>query len=214
MTKIKLCGLTRQQDIDLVNEAEPDYIGFVFAKSRRQVSLDQAQTLKKRLKDGILAVGVFVNAEMGQIEELCNRHIIHMIQLHGTESSTYIRELGTRTGRPIIKAVSMKPGLDAGYFEEIPADFLLLDQGKGGTGKTFDWSLIPKIRKPFFLAGGLNPENLEEAIRRVQPFGVDLSSGVEQNGVKEREKVLQAIRCVRKDTSKMRIGKHSQEQEA
>lgn len=209
MTKIKICGLTRRQDVDMVNEAGPDCVGFVFARSRRQVSPQQALELKKGLKRGIAAVGVFVDAPMEEIEALCRRGIIDGIQLHGAESSACIEELRKRTGLPIIKAVSMKPGLDAGYFDQIPADFLLLDQGKGGTGKTFDWSLIPKIKKPFFLAGGLNPENLGEAIRAVGPFGVDLSSGVETDGVKDREKILRAVRCAREQDEE-----HSREREA
>lgn len=197
MTKIKICGLMRQQDIDAVNEAGPDYIGFVFAESRRQVTPQQAELLKRRLDPKIQAAGVFVNAPIEEVVEICRQGIIDLIQLHGSETTDYIRQLKTRTDKPVIKAVSMQKGLSGQQLMEIPSDYLLLDQGKGGTGKTFDWKLIPEIKRPFFLAGGLGPDNLAEAIRQVQPFAVDLSSGVETDGKKDREKILQAVRSVK-----------------
>ena len=200
MTKLKICGLTRLQDIEAVNEAGPDYIGFVFARSRRQVSREQALKLRLRLKSGIKAVGVFKDAPAEEIEEICSQGILDLIQLHGKEDSACIKRLRQRTGLPVIKAISMRPGLEAGTLDEIPADFLLLDQGKGGTGTCFDWSLIPKIKKPFFLAGGLNPGNLGQALRQVKPFGVDLSSGAETDGVKDREKIFQAVQIVKYET--------------
>lgn len=197
MTKIKICGLTRRQDIDAVNWARPDYIGFVFAKSRRQIGPELAKQLKDSLDPDIQAVGVFVDAPMEEIEEICRRGIIDVIQLHGNESGAYIEALRQRTGLPVIKAVSMKEGVTVEELEAIPADYLLLDQGKGGTGQTFDWELIPKLSRPFFLAGGLSPDNLEEAAQRIRPYGVDLSSGVETEGKKDREKILQAVRSVK-----------------
>lgn len=200
MTKLKICGLTRLQDIEAVNEAGPDYIGFVFAQSRRQVSREQALKLRRRLKSGIKAVGVFKDAPAEEIKEICRQGILDLIQLHGREDSACITRLRQHTGLPVIKTISMRPGLEAGTLDEIPADFLLLDQGKGGTGTCFDWSLIPKIKKPFFLAGGLNPGNLGQALRQVKPFGVDLSSGAETDGVKDREKIFQAVQIVKYET--------------
>lgn len=197
MTRIKICGLTRQQDIDAVNEAMPDYIGFVFAKSRRQIGARQAGLLKERLAPGIQAAGVFVDAPIEEIAELCRQGIIDVIQLHGSENADYIRRLRKETDKPIIKAVSMGHGVTGQQLMENPADYLLLDQGKGGTGKTFDWNLIPQLKRPFFLAGGLGPDNLGDALRQIRPFAVDLSSGVETDGKKDREKILQAVRRVK-----------------
>lgn len=196
LTKIKICGLHRKQDISFVNEAMPDYIGFVFAESRRQVTLSKAEELKERLCSGILSAGVFVNAELGEITAVCRAGILDIIQLHGSESQDYIDRLRQRTGLPVIKAVSVTPGIAPA---EQNADYFLFDQGKGGTGKAFDWSLIPKTDKPFFLAGGLTPQNIRTAIEQVRPYGVDLSSGVETQGVKDREKILQAVRSVKNE---------------
>lgn len=196
MTKIKVCGLTRPQDIDYVNEAMPDYVGFVFADSRRQISPINAAKLKTKLNGGIQSVGVFVNAPREEIVTVCREGIIDLIQLHGQENNDYMINLKQLTGLPIIKAISVKPGVE---LKAVAADYYLFDQGKGGTGQRFDWDLMPDTQKPFFLAGGLNPENLKEAIKQVRPYAVDLSSGIEQGGIKNREKILQAVRSVRNE---------------
>lgn len=199
MTRIKICGLTRPEDIDFVNEAKPDYIGFVFAPSKRQVDEKQALALRKRLAPGIEAAGVFVDAPISQILELGERSIIDYVQLHGSEDPAYIKALRQHTHLPLIKAVSMSKPFDPRQLERLDVDYLLFDQGSGGSGKTFDWKRIPRTGKPFFLAGGLNPDNLSQAIRAVKPFAVDLSSGVETGGRKDREKLLQAVRSVRNE---------------
>lgn len=196
MTRIKICGLAREQDIRYVNEAMPDYIGFVFAPSRRQVKQEQAAELRNILAPGILAAGVFVDAPAEEIASICKAGIIDLIQLHGSEDKEYIAQLRRQTMKPIIQAVSVRPET---RLETSESDYFLFDQGNGGTGKTFDWGLLPSTEKPFFLAGGLNPGNLGEAIRRMRPFAVDLSSGVETDGVKDREKILQAVRSVRNE---------------
>ena len=199
MTRIKICGLTRQRDIDFVNEAGPDYVGFVFAESRRRVDANQASVLRKRLAAGIQAVGVFVDAPGEQILDICRRGIIDWVQLHGNEDPAYIAELRRNTDKPLIKAVSMSRPFDPGKLKMLDVDYFLFDQGSGGSGRTFDWSRIPQLGKPFFLAGGLGPDNLNQAVRRVRPFAVDLSSGVETDGVKDREKILEAVRSVRNE---------------
>ena len=199
MTRIKICGLTRREDIQAVNEAMPDYGGFVFAESRRQVDMKQAAALREGLDPGISAVGVFVNAPIKDIEEICRNGIIDHVQLHGEETAEYIRRLREKISLPIIKAVSMNENVTQQQLEAIDADYLLLDQGKGGTGKTFDWGLIPNLKTPFFLAGGLDPFNLKDAVRRVRPYAADLSSGVETDGKKDREKILQAVRSIRNE---------------
>lgn len=199
--KIKICGLFRDCDIDYVNEAMPDFIGFVFAKSRRQVSTEWAKVMRPRLRSEITPVGVFVNEPLARVVKLLNDNIIEMAQLHGTENETYIQELKTLTNKPIIKAVRVLSQEDIEAAQNTVADYLLLDNGAGGTGESFDWSLVSKVKKqkqkPFFLAGGLNSGNLEQAILATSPYAVDLSSGVETDGIKDRNKILEIVRRMR-----------------
>jgi len=192
MPKIKICGLFREQDIEFANEAMPDFIGFVFAKSHRQINSETAALFKKRLNPQITTVGVFVNAEIPSITKLYNSGIINIAQLHGSESEDYINTLKKICDVPVIKAVNIESAKPAN------ADYLLFDNGKGGTGKAFDWNLIPKCDKEFFLAGGINLNNIGEAVK-LNPYGIDLSSGVEnEKGEKDREKILEACRIVKK----------------
>lgn len=190
MSKIKICGIKRECDIDYINEAMPDYIGFVFAKSKRQVSHEVAAKLRAKLNTAIIPIGVFVNAPMEEIVSLYNEGIIHMAQLHGQENSTYIEKLRSQTDCPLIKALKIDKDFDSSILSTLNVDYFLFDNGTGGTGKTFDWSLMPKTEKPFFLAGGLNAQNIDAAIA-YNPFALDLSSGVEINGFKDREKILE-----------------------
>lgn len=260
---IKICGLSRPCDIDYVNVLKPDYIGFVFAKSRRQVSVGQARLLRQRLDPEICAVGVFVNEAPERIVALVNDGIIDMVQLHGQEDEAYIRNLrsllaeqeigrkgdgpaalsqdggsgpaalykdsgggpealsqdsgsgpaalskeggsgeaalpkdgGQRQGPcPIIQAFSIRSPEDVTRACESSADYILLDQGAGGTGKTFDWGLIGQIKRPFFLAGGLGPDNIKEALK-VGAFALDISSGAETGGYKDFEKIELCINAV------------------
>lgn len=184
--KIKICGLFRACDIEYVNEIKPDYIGFVFAKSKRQVPLEHAKFLKSRLDPQIKAVGVFVDAELSFIEQVLHEGIIDMVQLHGTETEEYIE----RINAPVIKAIRLG--------DPIPqnADYLLFDGPEAGSGTPFDWSLLPQTDKPFFLAGGIKLENLTQAMQ-LQPFAIDVSSGVETDGLKDRDKIEKIVRSVR-----------------
>lgn len=197
MSKIKICGIKRECDIDYINEAMPDYIGFVFAKSKRQVSHETAARLCAKLDKSITPIGVFVNAPMEEIISLYNGGIIHMAQLHGQESSTYIQELRSKTDCPLIKALKIDENFDSSILPTLDVNYFLFDNGAGGTGKTFDWSLIPQTEKPFFLAGGLNTQNIEAAVA-YNPFALDLSSGVEVDGFKDREKILEIVSKIRK----------------
>ncbi len=198
--KIKICGLTRECDIDYVNEACPDYMGFVFAESRRQISPECAGFLKSRLIPSILAVGVFVNADIDFILKLAEDKVIDLIQLHGNEDCDYIGKLKKLMDLPIIKAVKVEKEVDIVRANRIDADFLLFDNGNGGTGKSFDWNLLKtQIAKPFFLAGGLHTGNIEDAIKATNPFAVDVSSGVESNGFKDRNKIIEMIGRIRNE---------------
>jgi phosphoribosylanthranilate isomerase len=191
MPKIKICGLFREQDIEFANEAKPDFIGFVFAKSHRQISPETAALYKKQLNPQITTVGVFVNAEISSIIEIYNSGIINIAQLHGSESEDYINELKKTCDVPVIKAVNIENTKPAN------ADYLLFDNGKGGTGKAFDWSLIPKCKQEIFLAGGINLSNIKEAVK-LNPYCIDLSSGAEnEKGEKDRGKIIEACRIVK-----------------
>lgn len=197
MTRIKLCGLRRPCDIDAVNELAPEYIGFVFAKnSKRQVTPEQAGALRSKLKPGIVPVGVFVNAEKEQIAEMVSQNIIEVVQLHGQETEEYIRALRKLVACPVIQAFRVKSASDVAAANRSPADYVLLDSG-GGSGATFDWSLLKEINRPYFLAGGLTPDNVAEAVKTLRPFAVDASSSLETDGVKDREKLAAFVKAVR-----------------
>ncbi len=199
MTKIKICGLSKICHIDYVNEAKPDYIGFVFAKSKRQVSLENAWILRQALNKDIKAVGVFVNEPLENIVNILKKQIIEVVQLHGNENEIFIENLKSIIDVPVIKSVKVEKSLDIKKAQESSADFVLLDSGAGGTGQCFDWNLIEKVSKPFFLAGGINAANVERGIKILNPYGIDVSSGVEQDGNKNREKILEFVRRVRND---------------
>lgn len=200
-TKIKICGLRRREDVELVNRYRPDLAGFVFAPSRRQVTWEQASALAEGLQPEIRKVGVFVDAPLEEIRRICSREIIDVIQLHGRESAEQIKWLQEYTGKPVIKAVRVRSQEQILRAGELPCECLLLDTYSagqaGGTGETFDLRLIPSIHRHFFLAGGLCPENVGERIGACRPYGVDVSSGVETAGWKDAEKIRRFVEQVR-----------------
>lgn len=199
MTKIKLCGLSRPCDIAYVNELRPEYIGFIFArKSKRYVSPEQAAALKAELSPGILAVGVFVNEPIESIAALLQCGTIDVAQLHGTETEDDISALRALTGKPIIKAFRIDTEADIRAAQASSADYVLLDSGSGGTGTVFDWRLIQKMERPYFLAGGLNPDNVAGAVAALHPYAVDVSSGIETAGYKDPEKMRSFVCAVRR----------------
>lgn len=197
--KIKICGLSRPEDIEAVNEARPDYCGFIIdvPKSSRNVSPSMVRQLVRGLHSEIVPVGVFVNAPLTLPAELLQDGTLGAVQLHGQEDETYIKALRKLTHRPVIQAFSMKSTADARRAQSSSADYILLDQGTGGSGAVFQWSLTETVTRPFFLAGGLKPENLKAAVEAVHPWAVDLSSGLETNGKKDRMKILDAVRIIR-----------------
>ncbi|MDR3216767.1 MAG: phosphoribosylanthranilate isomerase [Clostridiaceae bacterium] len=197
--KIKICGLFRPEDIEYANAAAPDYVGFVFAEtSRRRVSPHEAEILRAGLKDGIEPVGIFVNADVADIEALYLKGVINVAQLHGGEDGAYINELKSRCGISVIKAVRTESTQDIERAAKLPADFLLLDNGGGGTGRRFDWSLIRDVDKPYFLAGGINLSNVRDAcLVGPAPFAIDVSGGAETDGVKDAAKIAALVRIVR-----------------
>lgn len=196
--KIKICGLSRQEDITMANRYKPDYIGFIFyPPSRRYVTPEKAAQLKALLDMGISVVGVFVNEDQALIERLCANGIIDIIQLHGDEDSDYIKRLKEMTQKPVIKAIRVKNGEEIVKASELPCDYLLLDtycEGEyGGSGKAFDHTMIPPISKPYFLAGGLDVNNIGKAARTCTPFAFDVSSGCETDGYKDERKFMGVV---------------------
>ncbi len=199
MTKIKLCGLTRPEDITAANVLEPDFVGFVFApKSRRYVTTEQARALRNHLLPSIQAVGVFVDEEPERVAALLEAGIIDLAQLHGREDEGYLERLRALTGKPIIQAFQVKTPNDLERTQSSSADYILLDSG-AGTGTTFDWGLLTSVRRPYFLAGGLGPDNVVQAVRTLHPWGVDVSSGIETGGVKDFHKMAAFAAAVRKE---------------
>ncbi|WP_196000379.1 phosphoribosylanthranilate isomerase [Clostridium sp. 1001271B_151109_B4] len=193
--KIKFCGLFREKDIEYVNKLNPDYIGLVFAKSKRQVSIKQAIKLKSKLNTNIKAVGVFVNEDIEKVLKILDKNIIDIVQLHGIESEDYIKTIKERSTKEVIKAIKVSCFEDIEVWKDSCADYLLLDSGQG-TGRTFNWDNIQGLNRPFFLAGGLNLENINEAILKIKPMAIDISSGIETNGVKDFEKMKEVIKIV------------------
>ncbi len=189
MARIKICGLRRKEDIEYVNELKPDFIGFILTDGfKRSISEKQAALLKAGLDKSIKAVGVFVNDDADRINGLINEGIIDMVQLHGQESPEFCNEIKA----PVIKYFS--PDM-FDRTESYDVDYFLFDSGTG-TGRTFDWNKIPKTDKPFFLAGGLNTDNIKQAVREINPYCIDLSSAVETNGVKDYSKIKQVMECM------------------
>ena len=206
MTKIKICGLSRREDIESVNMVSPDYIGFImgFPKSHRNITIERAKILRAGLKEGIQVVGVFVDAEISMIVDACAQKVIDVIQLHGREDIRYIERLkavlaSVEVQAKIIKAIQVKSKEDLALIKEVPADMILLDAGMGD-GKLFSqeqMELLKSVNRDYFLAGGLNPENVSELLESLHPFGVDVSSGVETEKKKDRKKIRRFVQNVR-----------------
>ena len=196
--RIKICGLVRPQDIDMVNEVCPDIAGFILASGRRRtVTPEQMRELTGRLKPEIRSAAVFLDQDIRWIADLAAEGLMDIIQLHGHEGNEEIRYLRSRTDKTVIKAFRIDTAEDIRRAEDSEADLVLLDHGAGGTGQAWDWSLLTGMKRPFILAGGLDSENVQEAVRKTQPFGVDVSSGVETDGCKDREKILRFVCAVR-----------------
>ena len=198
MSRVKICGLGCEEDIIAVNRAQPDFIGFVFAPSRRRVDTTTAAALKKKLDPRIEAVGVFVNKAVEMIAEMCRNKTIDLVQLHGDEDDSYIKRLKGSCGCRVIKAVGIGEMLPALPNEPDYLIFDTLSTRRGGTGKAFDWNVLKNYSgMPYFLAGGLDASNVAGAINSFFPYCVDVSSGVETDGVKDEKKIDDFVRLVR-----------------
>lgn len=184
--KLKICGIRRIEDVEIINKVLPDYVGFIFAPSKRQINLETAIILKKKLDSRVKTVGVFVNSSIDYITNIVKKGVIDLIQLHGNEDELYISELRKKVSVEIIKAVKVN---EFNSIDSSTASYILLDSG-GGSGQTFDWKLAPKINRPLFIAGGISIDNIKEAIDFFNPFALDISSSVETNGFKDYEKII------------------------
>lgn len=197
MTKVKICGLSTMQDIEAVNELLPNYVGFVLAKSIRQVNQVTAKKLKEALDERIKAVGIFVNEDIDTIISICKENIIDMVQIHGDEDESYLKELKSKTNKPIIRAFRIKSAEDILLAQNSCADYILLDSfikgSYGGSGHSFPWEMAKKLTRKYFLAGGLHAGNIQEAVKTCQPCCIDVSSGVETNGKKDKDKIRDVL---------------------
>ena len=202
MVKVKICGLRRPEDIEAANAAKPDYVGFIFVEgTKRYVEPIQAAQFRKDLAGDIQTVGVFVNARIEKIVAICQAGTIDLVQLHGEEDQAYIAHLKGQVDQHIIKSVAVGDEL---VVDPNQADYLLFDSlspSRGGSGKIFDWKMVSAYQeKPFFLAGGLGVENIEEALKVVRPYAVDASSSLETDGVKDPVKMQEFVAKIREVT--------------
>ena len=215
--KVKMCGISKVETIPAVVEAKPDYMGLVFAPSKRQVTVDQAKILVEELhrgyakkygsdtehdkNDTIKTVGVFVNETVDNLVTIANEANLDAVQLHGDEDETFIQSLKERTNVEVWKAVQIRSAADVEKWIDSSADVLLFDayhkDERGGTGEVFDWSSLDAFERPFMLAGGIDSTNVARAIRTVRPYGIDISSGIETNGVKDDEKITAFTKIVK-----------------
>ncbi len=196
MTKIKICGLTSVEEAAAANAARPDFVGVVFDAGRHFVSDTTAAAIRRKLSPEIPVVGVFANDHPRHIIDLVRAGTIQYVQLHGEETESYLLSLKKEISVPFIRVVSVKTGKEVEKASETAAEFLLLDNGRGGTGCAFDWTRIPPVKKPWFLAGGIGLTNIKEALS-YHPYAVDISTGAETNGRKDPEKMKRLVEMVR-----------------
>lgn len=200
MSKVKICGLSRFEDILIVNKYKPDYVGFVFAESRRKVTKEQAKSFIESLDKSIIPVGIFVDENLENVIKIAKECNLKGVQLHGNEDNFYISALKERLPDVIIiKAIKIIDETSVFKANEYNADYILFDSVSGGSGLTFDWKLIKDYKKEYFLAGGLTLENINSALVKLNPFTVDVSSGVETNGFKDEEKIKDFILRVKEN---------------
>lgn len=198
MTKIKLCGLMSPEDMDYVNELMPEYVGFMYVReSKRYRRQAEFMQFRERLNPKIISVGVFKDQDPALIEEAVKSGAINVIQLHGSEDESYIKGLRGKLNVNIIKAFALNDEQSAKAANESTADFILLDAPGGGSGKSFDHRLLEHVKRDYFLAGGLNPDNVAGLVKEYSPFAVDVSSGIESGNIKDHAKMRAFIRAVR-----------------
>lgn len=219
--KVKFCGITKDDTVPVLLDTKPDYVGFVFAPSKRQVAVEQAQFITRSLQDGlkttsgakcISCVGVFVNETIPTIVEIAKAVPLSVVQLHGDETIPYIETLRNQLQEQqlesveIWKAIQVQGKEDILPWEQAPIDGLVVDayskEERGGTGKIIDWSLLEGVQVPYYLAGGIGLHNVARAIRRLQPYGLDMSSSLETNGQKDAKKIRTMSQLIKQVTNR------------
>ena len=208
--KVKMCGISKVETIPAIVDAKPDYMGLVFAPSKRQVTVEQAKILIEELHKQCInhydtkvvkTVGVFVNETLDNLVRIADTANLDAVQLHGDEDEAFIQSLKERTNVEIWKAVQIRSAADVEKWIDSSADILLFDayhkDERGGTGEVFDWSSLDAFERPFMLAGGIDSTNVARAIRTVRSYGIDISSGIETNGVKDDEKITAFTKIVK-----------------
>lgn len=198
-TKIKFCGLRREEDVKYAASLDAGFFGFILSdRFKRFVAPEKVARMKEFVPSSAKTVGVFVDETLDFVISTAKTAKLDMIQLHGSESETYIAEIKEKTGLPVIKMIKPVSENDIITARQSIADLILLDSGAGGTGKVFDWSLAENLGRNYILAGGLTPVNVGEAVKRLKPFAVDVSSGVEKEGIKDFSKMKAFAAEVRK----------------
>lgn len=204
MCRIKVCGIQRLEDVDILNRFLPEYAGFIFAESKRRVDIEKAKCLIRNLAKSIRPAGVFVNADLNMVKHTVEQCGLNVIQLHGEETTDYMENVKKfLPSVEIWKAIRVEGLESLKKLEEKSADAFLLDtyskEAYGGTGKTFDWEIASRLSQKYkiILAGGLNSRNAARAIDTVRPFCLDVSSGVETDGYKDEEKIRDFVYAVR-----------------
>ncbi len=207
MIKVKICGICHESEIGIMNELMPNYVGFVFIpKSRYFIAPEYASMLRSKLQKGIKSVGVFANESLKNVALCVEVAGLNMVQLHGDETGEYIAALREYIRCPIMKVYKVRKPIDAERGMYSTADYVMLDGGNAGDGKTFDWSMIGKVRRKFFLSGGLTPENVVSALTvSSAPYALNVCSGVEANRTKDYRKVMKFIAAVRNFKSQKQI---------
>ncbi len=194
-TKIKICGLRQLSDADIINELRPDYAGVVLCRRFwRGIDFEAARALRYRINYNIPLVGVFVNDDFATVMRALRTGVVDMVQLQGTESEEYIRDLMIQSGKPVIKACQMDSPAVIPYAEYSAANHILFDSS---IDDTFDWNMVRYVQRPYILSGGLNADNVCYALDELNPWGVNLSSGVETDGMLDPEKIRAAVRVIR-----------------
>ena len=193
MTKIKICGLKREEDVKLVNKYKPEYCGFIFWEpSKRYIAPEKVRDLVSLLDPAVTPVGVFLDEDIDRLVEVVRDSDVAVVQLHGKEDDEYIRQVKERTGKKVIKSFKPSSEEDVRLAEKSEADMIMFDPGVG-SGKTFNWDILSGCTREYFLAGGLDPDNAALAVQTLKPYALDVSSGVETDGIKDGNKIREFI---------------------
>ena len=197
MARVKICGINSPEDVEIVNELKPDYVSFAFYKNKRQVTYEKARKLKQLLDKDIRVIGVFVDENTNVVASAANDDLLDVIEFHGNEGPGEIERIKAFTSKPIIQGFRIRSRADVEIALDSHADSILM-YSDSECGVPMDWKLLTNVTRPYFLAGGLNADNIEKAIKICHPFAVSVTTGVETDGIKDREKMAAFIKIARR----------------